>query len=207
MANNYDNAAWFYDRLSRLVFGNAIIQSQVYLLQYLLPASNILIVGGGTGWILDEITKLHPSGLKITYVEISAKMMAISTKRNIGANKVTFINSAVESVVLKPDFDVIVTPFLFDNFTQQTVQKIFNHLYSSLKPDGLWLYADFEPTGKLWQKMLLKTMHGFFRILCGIKARRLPDVKQLFAKQCYKHVNSKAFFGDFIRAIVYSRQG
>nr|WP_294789905.1 class I SAM-dependent methyltransferase [uncultured Mucilaginibacter sp.] len=207
MANNYDNAAWFYDRLSRLVFGNAIIQSQVYLLQYLPPASNILIVGGGTGWILDEIIRLHPAGLKITYVEISAKMMAISTKRNIGANHVTFINSAVEDIVLKPDFNVIVTPFLFDNFNEQTAQKIFNHLHSSLKPEGLWLYTDFEPTGKLWQKILLKTMHTFFKILCGIEATKLPDVKHLFAKQRYKHVNSKAFLGDFVKATVYSRQG
>lgn len=205
MANNYDNAAWFYDSLSGLVFGNAIIQSQVYLLHHLPPASNILIIGGGTGWILDEITRLYPAGLTITYVEISAKMMAISSKRNVGANDVTFINSAIENLALQPDFDVIITQFLFDNFTQQTAQKVFNHLHSSLKPEGLWLYADFEPTGKLWQKMLLKTMHTFFKILCGIEATRLPDVKQLFAKQCYKPVNSRAFFGDFIKATVYRR--
>ena len=37
MAANYDNSAWFYDRLSRVVYGRALIRSQVYLLRY-IPA-------------------------------------------------------------------------------------------------------------------------------------------------------------------------
>jgi ubiquinone/menaquinone biosynthesis C-methylase UbiE len=206
VANNYDNAAWFYDRLSRLVFGKSIINAQVYLLEYITPASNILIVGGGTGWILDEITKLHPTGgLKITYVELSAKMMALSRKRNIGANDVKFINAAVENVQLPQAFDVVITPFLFDNFSRATAHRVFNNINSSLQPNGLWLYADFEPTGKMWQKMLLKIMHTFFKVLCGIEATKLPDVKHFFTDQRYKPVNSKAIFGDFIRATIYSR--
>ncbi len=205
MANNYDNAAWFYDSLSRLVFGKAIVNAQVYLLQHIPANSNILIVGGGTGWILDELNRLHPVGLTITYVELSTKMMAISSRRNTGANNVTFINSAVENVVLHPDFDVVITPFLFDNFSQATAQKVFDHLHSSLKTNGLWLYVDFEPIGKLWQQMALKTMHIFFKMLCGIEASRLPDVKYLFAERHYQPVESKLFFGDFIKAAVYSR--
>ncbi|MGY3213410.1 class I SAM-dependent methyltransferase [Mucilaginibacter sp. HD30] len=206
MANNYDNAAWFYDGLSRLVFGKAIVNTQVYLLQYINPLSKILIVGGGTGWILEKLTALHPASLEITYVEVSAKMMATSAKRHTGANDVTFITSAVENVVFPSDFDVVVTPFLFDNFSDTTAQKVFNHLNLALKPDGLWLYADFELTDKLWQKMLLKTMHTFFKILCGVEATKLPGVKHLFAEQRYRSLNSKAFFGDFIRATVYHRQ-
>jgi hypothetical protein len=60
MAASFNNSAWFYDRLSRLVYGKAIVNTQLYLLGYIQPNSNILIVGGGTGWILDEITRLHP---------------------------------------------------------------------------------------------------------------------------------------------------
>ena len=205
MANNYDNAAWFYDKLSRMVFGKAIINAQIYLLQYIPPKSKILIVGGGTGWILDELTGLHPGGLKITYVEISAKMMAKSVKRNIGANEVTFLNSAIECAFIPSDFDVVITPFLFDNFSQPTAEKVFAHIDAALTPGRQWLYADFEPTGRWWQQILLKTMHTFFKILCGIEAAELPDVKSLFAQRLYEDVNSKAFFGDLIMATVYSR--
>ena len=205
MAYNYDNAAWFYDSLSQLVFGRAIVNAQVYLLQFIPAQSNILIVGGGTGWILDELTKLQPSGLNITYVEVSVKMMELSSKRNLGGNQVTFINTSVEEVVLLSDFDVVITPFLFDNFSQQTAKNVFSHLNFALKYSGLWLYADFEPTGKLWQKILLKTMHIFFRILCSVATDRLPDVQQLFHDQLYTPTHSKQFFGHFIKAAVYRR--
>src|ERR1700744_542206 len=97
MAANYDNSAWFYDRLSRLVYGKALIRSQIYLLKHIPKNSNILIAGGGTGWILEEIVKIHPSGLTITYVEVSANMMDLSKKRNVQSNKVTFIYEPVEN--------------------------------------------------------------------------------------------------------------
>jgi ubiquinone/menaquinone biosynthesis C-methylase UbiE len=205
LANNYDNAAWFYDALSRAVFGKAIINAQRYLLQHIPSNSNILIVGGGTGWVIDELTRLHASGLEITYVEISAKMMALSRKRNSGSNAVVFINSPIQDIQLREELDVVITPFLFDNFTQQTAQKVFSHLNAALKPGGLWLYADFELNGKWWQKSLLKTMHTFFKILCGVEASQLPDIKGLFAEQHYKASYSKAFYGDFIRATVYTK--
>src|SRR6201996_2756185 len=142
MASNYDNSAWFYDRLSRVVYGRALIRSQVYLLGHIPAGSKVLIVGGGTGWILEEIAKVHPSGLRITYVEISAKMLALSRKRNAGKNEVVYINDPVEHLTGADSFDVVFTPFLFDNFTEQTLQKVFAQLHKQLKPGGIWLNTD-----------------------------------------------------------------
>jgi len=188
-----------------MVFGKAIINAQVYLLQYISPRSKILVAGGGTGWILEELTRVYPSGLKITYVEISAKMMEISAKRKLGKNEVTFINSAVEGIDFPSDFDVILTPFLFDNFSHSTAQNVFTHLNAALNYNGLWLYADFETTGKWWQKTLLKTMLLFFKLLCDIEARQLADVKTLFKSANYTAINSETFFGGFVRATAYTR--
>ncbi len=204
MPANYNNSAWFYDRLSRLVYGRALINAQVYLLQYVPANSNILIVGGGTGWILDELTKLQPSGLKITYIEVAEKMLALSKKRDTGANEVIFINEAIEKVDLPSNFDVVITPFLFDNFTEQTLAKVFNHIHSSLKPNGIWLNADFQLTGKWWQNVLLRSMLIFFRLLCGIEASKLPGIDEQFKKYGYKAIAEKTFFGGFVISKAYS---
>ncbi|MDB5086371.1 MAG: hypothetical protein JWR09_365, partial [Mucilaginibacter sp.] len=67
-----------------MVYGRALINAQVFLLQYVPVGVDVLIAGGGTGWVLEELAKIHPSGLQITYVEIAADMMALSKKRNIG---------------------------------------------------------------------------------------------------------------------------
>ena len=198
MAGNYDNSASFYDSLSRLVFGKALVNAQVYLLPHIPANSNILIVGGGTGWILEEITKLQPSGLSITYVEISVKMMALSQQRNTGQNKVSYINQAMEQVDLPADFDVVITPFLFDNFTEENLPGIFSRIHKTLKPEGILFYTDFQLTGKWWQYAMLKSMLLFFKILCGVESWHLPDVAKQFSEYGYEVVEEKNFFGDFV---------
>lgn len=205
MSASYNNSAWFYDSLSRLVYGRALINAQVYLLQFIPADTSVLIVGGGTGWILEELARLHPSGLKITYVEVAADMMARSRQRNTGQNKVTFINNAVENVNPEIDFDVIITPFLFDNFTTETTDKVFRHLHQLLKPEGTWLNCDFQLTGKWWQAVLLKSMFLFFRLICGIEASKLPDVQSRFRTNKYRLIDERAFYRDFVGAKVYRK--
>ena len=205
MAANYDNSAWFYDRLSRLIYGRALIRSQVYLLHYISPNADILIAGGGTGWILEEIAKIHPSGLTITYAEISAKMMALSRKRNAGDNKVIYINEPVENLAGETLYDIVITPFLFDNFTEQTLHKVFTYIHGKLKPNGLWLNTDFRLTGKWWQSFLLRSMILFFRIICRIEAKKLPQIELCFEHNQYKIIDQKAFFGEFILSTVYQK--
>ena len=205
MAANYDNSAWFYDRLSRLVYGKALVRSQVYLLKHIPDSSNILIAGGGTGWILEEIAKVHPSGLTITYAEISSNMMTLSKKRNTGGNNVIFINEPVENVRTGKVYDLVFTPFLFDNFTEQTLQQAFTHIHNRLKPDGIWLNTDFRPTGKWWHTFLLKSMIVFFRAICGIEAKRLPDIERQFVQHQYQIIDQKSFFGEFILSMAYRK--
>ena len=203
MAANYNNSAWFYDKLSRIVYGGAVINAQVYLLQFIPVNSNMLIVGGGTGWVLEEIAQIHPSGLHITYVEVASDMMALSKQRNVGDNEVVFINDAIENITLPGNFDVVITPFLFDNFTEQTLKIVFDHIHNLLKPGGIWLNADFQITGKWWQKALLKTMYFFFKLLCGIESSKLPDIEKQFEMHRYKEIARKTFYGDFIISKVY----
>lgn len=205
MAANYNNSAWFYDALSRMVYGRSLVKAQVWLLRYVPKNSSILIVGGGTGWILEELTRIHPDGLSITYVEVADNMIALSKKRAVGTNLVFFINNAIENVVLHNNFDIVITPFLFDNFTEQTVQRVFCHIHKLLKPGGLWLNCDFQLTGRWWQNVLLQSMFIFFRVICKIEASQLPDINKRFAENSYKIMDEKTFFGKFVLSRVYKK--
>jgi ubiquinone/menaquinone biosynthesis C-methylase UbiE len=205
MAANYNNSAWFYDSLARLVYGKALVNAQVYLLKHIPGNTKVLIVGGGTGWILDELVRIHLSGLQITYVEIAPNMMVQSKKRNVGNNHVTFINDAIENADLLTDFDIALTPFLLDNFTDKNLTKVFNSIAVLLKPDALWLNTSFQLTGKWWQQALLKSMFIFFKVICNIEASKLPRIDKCFEKKHFKLVEQQSFFGDFIGARVYSK--
>jgi ubiquinone/menaquinone biosynthesis C-methylase UbiE len=205
MSANYDNASWFYERLSKLVFGKAQINAQEYYLNLIPPRSTILIIGGGTGQLLESITKIYPSGLHITYVEISANMMALSCKRYTAQNEVTYITQDVGKLSLKQEFDIIITAFLFDNFSTQELYLVFPSINQGLKSDGLWLNTDFQLTGPIWQKVMLKTMYYFFRMLNAVKVTQLPDTAQIFKNYQYELMAYKSFYGNFIMAKVYKK--
>lgn len=205
MKGNYDNVAPFYNLLSHLVFGNSMSQALLFLVNAIPPNSSVLIIGGGTGKILEEISKKYISGLQITYVEISKKMISLSKKRSTGNNAVVFINQSILDVTFYQQFDVVITPFLFDNFSTRTTKVLFNKIDILLKPFGVWLFADFQLGEKnnLWQKWLLSCMYFFFRFLCGIEASHLPDTASIFKKFKYQPVSKKTFYGKFIYSSIY----
>ncbi|MES1222884.1 MAG: class I SAM-dependent methyltransferase [Bacteroidota bacterium] len=208
MPGNYDKIAKYYDQLSRIVFGHSLIRAQKALLKFIEPGTNILIIGGGTGIILEEISKLYSSGLTITYVEISDKMIDIAKKRNWKQNEVYFIHQPVEEFISEKQYDSILTPFLFDNFTENKIQKIFPLINSLLKPGGNWLFVDFfydKEKGKLWQRILLKIMYKFFRLICNIEATDLVNMEDLFEKHGYKNIYEETYYSGFIRSIAYEK--
>lgn len=206
MPNNYDAAAWFYDGLSRLVFGNSLVKAQRFLVKNLPAEATILIVGGGTGWILEEIAAVKSAFLTITYVEISAKMIRLSRQKKCGRNEVTFVNAGIEDYQNKQQFDVILTPFLFDNFSENRIQSVFQQLHQSLKPNGLWLLCDFqveENYAGLWQKIILQVMYWFFGWLCSVETKKLIVMDTFFQAENYKLLSEKTFYKGFVISQIY----
>jgi ubiquinone/menaquinone biosynthesis C-methylase UbiE len=201
MINNYDRIASFYDVASRLVFGRAQVRAQTELLAYLSEGSRILIVGGGTGWILDAL----PKGHTITYVENSAQMIALAKKRQYEG--VTFVHIPVEDFVTRDSFDYVLTGFLFDNFSAERAARVFHLLDERLANGGRWFFTDFQYSkgGRLWQRLLLGTMYTFFRLVCRVEAKGLVDMAPFFATAGYRRQRATYYYGGFIISALYCK--
>ncbi len=207
MEKGYDNAAPFYDQLSRLVFGSSLLMAQRWLVQHIPPSASILIVGGGTGIILEEIAAIHGCGLAIDYIEIAPKMMARARRRQCANNRVNFIEAAVQDVDFAvKEYDVVITAFLFDSFTEQRMQTVFSAIDRALTRDGRWFYSDFVDTGKPLHKMLLWSMYSFFRLLGSIQVSQLPGINTCFTRHYYKRTASQTYRNGFIEAVIYQRR-
>ena len=219
--NNYDTIAGQYDFLSRLVFGKAQVRAQADLLPYVMAGSRVLIVGGGTGWILEELAARYPSGLRITYVEISGKMIALAKKRDAGRNEIVFVHAPVEAFGTQEGFDrqagfvrderydAILTGFLFDNFSPVRAAAVFSLLDGLLEKGGHWLLADFfyqKGRGRLWQGVMLKAMYWFFGWLCRVEGRELVDTAPLFGAAGYFQLYTASHYGGFIQSVVYEKK-
>jgi ubiquinone/menaquinone biosynthesis C-methylase UbiE len=206
MARNFDTIAIFYDSLVKLVFGKTIRLAQTNMLQAVPPGSRVLIVGGGTGWILEELSIVHGTGLRITYIDSSAKMISLAKKRYAASNRVKFVAESIKTAQLKDTYNVIITPFFFDMFSAYNAQKVFEKLNRHVNEASLWLYTDFvcTPQNTFYQKTLLKVMYWFFRFTCGIEATKVPDMERFFLQNGYRLALEKKFLGNFITSRVYN---
>ena len=107
--NGFDAVAWYYDRLARIVFGKSICRSQTCFLSTLSSTSNILVLGGGTGWWLKEFLQKKP-GCRILYVDASPAMLNLAKKAVGDDKRITFRlgteNLHATEVFLNFDFEV-----------------------------------------------------------------------------------------------------
>lgn len=221
MLNNYDHIARYYDWLSRLVFFKSQVNAQVHQLSYLPKIARVLIVGGGTGWILEEIAKVRPEGLHVVYVEISSKMMALSKERAIAGNTVEFVNLGIEDFSSNQLFDVICTPFLFDNFGLERAEMVFKHLDAMLRKQGLWFHTDFnlgeEKNGTTsgagssssngcWKSAILSIMYRFFKWAGNVEASKLINMKPYFLSSGYKVLQERGYYKRFIQGLVLQKK-
>jgi SAM-dependent methyltransferase len=206
--NNYDPIARYYDFLSRLFFGRSEILAQVELFGYVAAGSRMLIVGGGTGWILEEIADRYPAGLRITYVESSGEMMRLARRRRVGASLVSFVELPIEEFVTAERYDCILTGFLFDNFSVLVAERVVGLLSPMLELDGSWLFADFyyrRRESRFWQGLLLRVMYFSARLICKVDARELPDMDGLFEQAGFVPVRVSWYYRGFIKAVAYRR--
>lgn len=206
--NNYNNIAGYYDRLAKLVFGNSQVNAQKDQLKYLPSVGRILIVGGGTGWILEEISQLRSSGLILDYVEVSSKMIDIAQKREVGKNVVNFFNKSIQDFKPAAQYNVVITSFLFDNFEEKQCEAIFLIIHSYLEEGGNWLFCDFDVERDQyvnWKNILMRMMYLFFKIVADVKPSQLTDVKPLFKFYTYEILFQKWYYKKFIYAAVYRK--
>jgi len=207
MSNDYNGIAGSYDRLSRIVFQKSIIKTQVYLIQFITNNDKVLLVGGGTGWILEEISKLKKQNISVVYIEKSSAMIELAKKRHYKNVRVEFVHKAIEQYNSTEQFDIILTPFLFDNFLKDKIQIVFAKLDVLLKKNGIWLYADFvndKTNKKAWQQFLLKSMYLFFRLTTDIETQELIDMRPYFTKG-YELLTQQFYYRRFIQAIAYRK--
>jgi len=79
--NGFDRIASLYDFLAKLVFGKTITESQKYFWIRFPDYSKVLILGGGSGWLLAELLKLSQTVESGTSMH-QRKMIALFKKEN-----------------------------------------------------------------------------------------------------------------------------
>lgn len=199
--SGFDRIAWFYDPLARLVFGRYIMESQTHFLDRIPPGSSVLIVGGGTGRILNELFA-RTSNCEVWYVEVSEKMLR-KARRCGTSGKVHFIHGSWKNLPMHK-FDVVVTNYFLDLFSDRTLKRVIQVISNELSAGGIWLVTDFTRSRK-WHAAMLVVMYSFFRVLCEIEASTLPAWEEAISHAGFRPAGNKVAYGGFMKSVLFKR--
>lgn len=201
--NDFSRIAFFYDRLASFVFGNAIRRSQVQTFTGIRPNSKIAILGGGSGWILEELDKLG-TPIEVSYVEASPEMARIARTRTVKNLNIKYYSSI--SQLGDDKFDNIMAFYFLDLFNKDNLKRKIKEIGDRLKFGGLLHYADFEISkgvGRYWQVPLSMIMHIFFKATVNLESNRLLDINENLINSGFRKISEKKLYSDFIACRIY----
>ena len=206
---DFGPVARVYDALAGLAFGGALRRAQRATLAAGLPpgpAPRVLVLGGGAGWVLSEIWRQRPQA-QVLYLEVSASMLARTRARlrrhPAPAGAALELRQGTEAA-LRPgeQFDVIITFFVLDCFTEAALPGALARLHAAHVPGTPWLVTDFRPAQRGWRRWLLWAMYRFFGLTVGLRAQRLPPWPQGLAALGWQPSQKMYFFGGAVVGLI-----
>ncbi len=201
LARGFDRLAPIYDSLAGLVFGTSIRTSQLHFLSYLKKKQKLLILGGGTGWILPFIFEINPT-LHIDYIELSPKMLDKARLNAKGNPNIRFIEGT-ENSIQNGKYDCVITGFYLDLFSGAQLRTVINQIKENLQPNACWIATDFVSIKK-WHKAMLWIMYRFFSVTAGLKTVSLPEWETGLKHAGGKLIEAKITKGGFIKSVIFT---
>jgi ubiquinone/menaquinone biosynthesis C-methylase UbiE len=204
----FDRLSPAYDLLARLFFGRSLLRSQFHFLSRVPKARNALILGGGTGRILEELLKMEKAD-RYHYIDISPRMIAKARERTTGRNgRVTFTCGSYTDLGKQP-YDLVITPYVLDCFTDEELPAVVGAITAASAPGAHWLFTDFNipVTGgmRFLSRLVVRALYFLFNLVCGLGIKKLPDFSLHFSRSEWTAQAQAVFLRGLLITRVYSR--
>lgn len=204
-AKGYNRIARYYDDLAGLVFGKGIFDSQYYYFKFIPQGSKVLILGGGTGWVLVELLKVSPTS-EIWYIDSSIQMIQLASNKVGDTHQVHFINGTEVEIPAQINFDVVVTNFFLDGFSENELPHLMSTIERNLNSNSIWLAADFIHSNKLQHKFILWIMHLFFRHVANHPNQYLMDWEGALCNGSWRVERNQLFCSGQIKSVLLKQK-
>lgn len=195
--NDFNRLAPVYDKLANIVFGKAIRRAQTRFLNEIDGEATVLILGGGTGWLLSELVAAKPD-CSVTYIDASKKMIEMTEEKVKDIkHRVIFIHGTERDIPPESTFEVVITHFFLDLFDMPSCKEVCKLINSHCRPGSLWLACDFV-NQTWWHGAMLRIMYIFFGWAASLRNKRLPDWQTCIQELGYSEFGVQYYFGNLI---------
>src|SRR5215510_11788534 len=156
----YDRLSSLYDALSHLYSGGKIRALKAAQSAEMRPGDKILYAGVGTG---EEAALMARSDVKVTILDISPLMLELAVERfqAAGVQGVENICCDVRDHGRNAFYDVVVSNFFLNIFSESTMKEMMGHLAMMTKRGGKMLIGDYSFPHGYWPQRALQRMYYF----------------------------------------------
>lgn len=182
---SFDRIARHYRWMELVLAGGALQRCRTAFLHETTRAESALFLGEGNGRCLVPFLETNRRS-RVVCVEESGQMIAAAKsalrRRKVDPKRVRFVRANVLTWNPPPEaFDLIVSHFFLDCFTEDQLRRIIPAIASAARPGCIWLFADFRIPSRGVRRVralaIHRLMYAFFRIVTKLPAKRLtpPD--------------------------------
>ena len=211
---NFNRIAPYFEYLEKIVFNKQMQRCRTAFLTRFPSVKKVALVGEGNGQFLLELIH-HTDCEQIHYIDSSQVMLELARERlqkysEVALQRVKFYLCDLTTEEM-PDqnYDLVVTNYFLDVFDQQLLNETIMKIAASCKTNAVWLYADFQISGGIFQRVRafawIKVMYVFFRIVAQIQSLSLIDPSEILDQHGFRLKELMEFDRGLMRAELRQR--
>jgi SAM-dependent methyltransferase len=211
---NCDGIASVYETLERILFGGALQRMRVAFLRQVGGARMALVCGDGDGRFLAELLRANRR-VTVDYVDASARMTELARGRiaRLGVEcleRVRFFTGDIRKFSAgKNRYDLVTAHFFLDCFTDAELAGMIARIAEWSTPNACWLVSDFREAQTriwgLWTQAMIRGLYAGFRVMTGLRVRRVPDYAVALAAYGYRLRAEEGRLGGLLFSSVWER--
>jgi len=212
--SGFDKLAPIYRLMERLLAGDLLQQARTAHVESVRQAGSVLMLGEGTGRLLEHLYQKLPSA-RFLVLDQSQAMLDQAQQtlqaRFPNPSRVDWLKRDIRTQgIPEGPYDLITTPFFLDCFTRDQLETLIPSIASHSTRDCDWLLTDFQiPVNgrfRQWRaKSIHRIMYVFFQIVTSIKADHLADPDSFLQSTGFKRWKREEFNLGLIRSDHWKR--
>ena len=190
---NCDRIARWYRTLERIAFGRALERRRFEYLEQMADARRVLILGDGDGRFTEAFLRRNRIA-QVDSVDLSAGMLDLAARRAKCSERVRFHHADARSFALRGEYDLVVTHFFLDCFTEAELRVLVPRVSKALCRGGRWVVSEFHVSARgprrWFARVVVRFLYACFGLTTGLEVRRLPDHAATFAANGLQRIDS-----------------
>jgi SAM-dependent methyltransferase len=210
---NFNRVARIYRWAEYLALGPLLQRARTHFIPQLAPCRSALLLGDGDGRFLAALLRANPH-IHAVALDGSRRMLHLLQRRCsfAGARLQTCqgtLPAALEDLPSPKNFDLVISHFVLDCFTQPDVERIVQAAAKAANPHTLWLISDFglpsRPIRRRVAAIYIRALYAAFRLLTGLRVTSLPDPASELRRAGFTLQNRREWMSGFVYTEIWQR--